>query len=316
MSNVYFEDCLRYDDYIKRKYNGLNISDLLFANTLRREDLYGKYNPIFDLNDFINVDELICINPCGTDKYKVFFHPDVEKLRENFRHPNRTPREYDLKKSAKLIENFKYDLQVLKIEILNFIRERDEVLSFKDISLISPLNKEVNKELQKVLFILQKTLPQKKIVVNDYYFDHAIEKSEKDIKFNYFYNYKAFRDFLKEYCLSDSEFYNKAHGLERAKKQKIELEEELNTEEDPIVYAGIEYEIEQCKAYIYEMENRLNFINLSPVFNKETLSLICLKLEKFIERENLIDEFLIKIRDNKLSTLEIDENQIMIHHNN
>ena len=319
MSILYFEDCLRYQDLIKIKYNGLNISDFLFANSQRREDIYGKYSPIFNLNDYINLDELICIYPCEEDKYKLFIHPDINKLREHFKHPNHIPRANDLKKSSKKIDDLKCDLQVLINEIYNFVRERDEVLSFKDITPISPLNKEVNKELQKVFFILEKTLPSKFVVVNDFYpntntSSNFLEKVEKKITQKYFYNYKEFRNFLKEYCLSNTEFYNKAFRLEEMKAKKAELEEEYNITEDPIIRTGIEYEINKCKSFILEMENRLNIINSSPVFNKETLSLICLKLETLIERENLIDEFIIKIRDNNLSKLEIiNDGEVIIH---
>lgn len=311
MNSLYFDNCIKYEEYIRKRYAGTNISDLLFANNLRREDIYGKYGPMFNFNELVQVDDLIVVYPYEQDKYIVYYHPDFEKLRKLFKHPNFVPAVHGHEKTVEIINDLRCDLQVLKNEIFNFLRERDEILSFKSIDKISSLSVEENKELQKVFAIIEKTFPINKVTVNDYFFEPKFQKFEKRLTYTYFCTYKIFSDFLRNYYFSDTEFYNNAYLLEENKTNKKELEEELKNTKDLVQQLGIQYEIDKCQLYIETMENRLNRINESSVFNKENLMSIYLNLESLVEKEKAIEELILKIRDGKLSKLNVSEDGVV-----
>lgn len=313
MKKIFFENAFNYKEFLEKSNNKANISTLLYHNPNRMLRIDGIYFPLFDLENFFKNCNLVDYYELPNGKYKILLQPEIKELRDFFEYKYFHDIVDNKEEAIKTESVLKKQISEIASKITKFIYLRDQCLSFKDIGEISIYSMNENLEIQKVFALVSKTIRTKIVNINDYFQNQKeILLGEKAITFKEFYSYKDFRKFLKEYCQSEQEYYSDSLVLEQIKIEKENLKNSYLSSTNIQEKANLALKMKTLDKEIEQINQTFNDINASPLFNKEILTMLCLNLETLIKKENIIDRFVELIKNNKTSTIEIDNNQIFI----
>lgn len=312
MKKTFFKDIIEYNKNQIIFYDEdftLNLASLLFSNYATNIDStkgHATVKKIFNLFNVIKVNNLVKQYFDGKN-YIVFVQPDFEYLIHFFGY-NLPKMETEIESIAERTkslydtecQNALYDIESF-IEIRNFPK--------KLIREISPYREEYDEELLDLIRNLNICFSKASLKANDFFCEktskgqYLLIKQNKEIKVNTFHNYKSLRYFCTRTALSENEYHNYHH----MKKQIIGKKEyeEANLKMYP--------HSSESKRLIMEYENMLDMINEiidkindNKFYNRETFALLSLKLEILEKQEEALDEFIHKILNNELKTVEVE----------
>lgn len=312
MEKIFFNNIIEYNQNKILFYDEnltLNLASLLFSDYATNPINIKSHATIkkkFNLFDIIKIDNLVKQYFNGKN-FIVFIQPDFEKLIQFFGY-NLPKMETEIESIAERTKSL-YDTEcqnaLYDIESFIEIRETPEKL----IREISPYREENDKELLDLIRNLNICFSKANIKANDYFCEKTSKgqclliKQNKEIKVNTFHNYQSLRYFCTRTALSENEYHNYHH----MRKQIIGKKEceEANLKMYP--------HSSESKRLIMEYENMLNTIdeiidkiNDNKFYNRETFALLSLKLEILEKQEEALDEFIHKILNNELKTVEVE----------
>lgn len=302
MEQTYFNnDPFKYDEYMKNKCDNNNISTLLYASSNN-----------FDLKGFLFEKDLIEQHKFSEKEVVFILNPDIAKLSEAFEYICPVTYEENNLLHCKSEElTIKLDISLMLNKVTEFIKKRNYAFSSCDFSHITNFDKNVQKEINEALCYLLNLMPPKELTINDW-FEHQNIMIKRGYfeKVQYIHNYEMLRNLLVSYCLNPSEYFECNIGLSKLKKEKVLLQKKLKTvsvDEQKIIID----KINDCEMKIREYHNTISIVNEIPSFNQETISKFCLFLESYVEKEKALNNFIFAVRNNKTSTVTIEDKKII-----
>lgn len=302
MSKTFFKNAFNYNEKKLTNYSFLldckaNLSSLLYEDVSSRTIKSLLFKNHYDISKIIIPDKVIkSLNKNIGEKY-CFAQPDVKKLATAFN--------IDLSlMTADSIFDFSqntFDL-MKKIEILNktitdFCHERysffngiDIPLSFKKIN-GGFINPEEEKEYKELIISLNLLFCRSSCQVTDYIKNHNTEKIELmtyEKSLSKMYNYKSMYNHFKNLITNNPEYLNSSDMIE----------------------ATIELQKKNPDSFTKELKNlndMLDFVNNSKLFNKDTLLMTCLYISSLIEKEEALDKFIRNVLNHTTSIVTISE---------
>lgn len=293
----YNKDCVKND--INYFSHIINLSSMLFTFPVSKKE---KCLEVFDIHSIFNYHECVKTDRIGPKKYIGIIHPDILELSKEFGY---TLTDYEI--NNKVI-NFKSEMasiaEVSDImnniaymfkEIIKFIQTRDKIINFKTLGNISTYDEEFNEELIDILEKIIEREEEATLKFNDIFMHAGLyyDKRSYELYTSAVYNYQTLSNLLKKLILSDSEYYT-SKWLKDYEERKEKLE---NTEEKT---SHTFNEIKFIKKNIAKENEILDYINNSPVFKKETLAILYVRLEEYVKKEKAIENFVNKILSGQL----------------
>ena len=303
MANILFKNSINYTPQIINKNYGTNY-------TVNLSSLKYSYCPPitftgippsakFDLKSILNEKQLMKIFKKQKEGYILLVHSEIETLAKAFSMDISTIEFSTANEALEKLEEYKNRFYKLIFQVENFVAERKYLVvnipTNSSIRKISPYKEDTDKELCSLIRNLNDTLPEEELSLNDYTLDNegyiSFQKNHK-VNTCSLYNYQKMQSFFKELVLSENEYYSDF-------KHKQETEYLRNVLKRMVIEKPEEIELKDKLFYTEEFLNlmykKIDNINASPLFNKETFAMLYIKLEDFVEKEKAINNFVDKI---------------------
>lgn len=307
MQKILFEDTIKYSHdmvaYITNISYNVNLSSMLYSFNLPYVITNSQIvKSCFDFNKLINFENCATIE---TDKYgrrTIYIHPDVQELANAFHISLLSQSIPEYIKNEKVKEEYEMMFIALCAEIHTFILKRNEIINLNDYSYFKIDTTVDEKELRDMLIRIKCILPTKELFFNDYKKPFKTKK-KNHIKVSAIYNYQSFKKELKKFALSETEYIDSCEEFKDIEKQEKKLEQIIA--QDPTNKMEIN-KLNNLKIDKRLLTDIFDDLNENKFFNKETLSLICLNIEREIEKEKALNEFIEKILNYNTEPLIID----------
>lgn len=232
--------------------------------------------------------------------FKISVQPDLQELAKAFGYdmPNVIVKDTEVKYIRK---DYAHKLAQLVESIRIFIAQRNDYLDGKRIHLtnIPSFSMDKEKELRDVIQLLNKTLPETKLEIKDYFYkpDGMLGRLKEEIKVASMHSYTSLREECKKIALQESDYYNYFYNLEKIIKDKENYQNKLLEATDRKMQTFFRKRIEKCDEFIDKANEILDKINESSVFTRETFAILYILLEPFVKQEETLNNFIKKILD-------------------
>lgn len=305
MKKIFFKDIIKYDEskikFFDDKFT-LNLSTLLYSeyatNPLTRKK--------FSLFNIIDVFDLV-VQYFDGKNYIVFVQPDFQKLITFFGY-NLPRMESSIESISNRTKSSYYtECKNALQDIEYFIVTRN--LPEKLIREISPYEEHEDEELLNLIKNLNCCFSKPILDLTDYFCElteggkYSLVKEKKSVPVDCFYNYQSLRYFCTRTALSNNEYHN-YHYLKKSIINKKEREENnlkikpYNSESKRLIL--------QYEKMLEEINEIIDKINDNKFYNTKTFALLSLKLELLEKQEEALDEFIYKILNKQLETVEAE----------
>lgn len=312
-----FENAIKYNEKSIENYSIYHTINLSSAKYV-----FKKHKPMpsticentFDFKNILVPKKLLKMYS-DNGIYTVIVHPDIVELGQAFGYNLNYFITKNIIEAESLFKSYETQIKSLREEINNFLKNRnllfrnDKSLAIRE---ISPYQENKDAELQKILYYLNLSLAPSELEFNDYFYtpnNDLIFFEKYKVETLTLYNYEQLQEFLKKLIMKESEYYEDFYLLnfyQKVKEEAIKKLAEFPTEK---IY---QQEFIMATKVVKSIEGKLDSINRSPLFSKETFSIMYIKLEPFIKKEQGLNNFIDKVLENKLSSVFINDKNIKI----
>lgn len=312
-----FENAIKYNEKSIENYSIYHTINLSSAKYV-----FKKHKPMpsticentFDFKNILIPQNLLKMYS-DNGIYTVIVHPDIVELGQAFGYNLNYFITKNIIEAESLFKSYKTQIKSLKEEINNFLKNRnllfrnDKSLAIRE---ISPYQENKDAELQKILYYLNLSLAPSELEFNDYFYtpnNNLIFFEKYKVETLTLYNYEQLQEFLKKLIMKESEYYEDFYLLNFYQKVKEEAMKKLAEFPTEKIY---QQEFTMATKVVKSIEGKLDSINRSALFSKETFSIMYIKLEPFIKKEQGLNNFIDKVLENKLSSVFINDENIKI----
>lgn len=306
MTRIDFENAIKYNENSITEYDQIftvNLSRCLYSS-FKDKPFTPVLGKSFNIEKIVNSD--LCVRVFTNNrKTIVVIQPEVNEILKAFGHNYKNKIFDDFKEAYGHKKSIEKEIRSTFKRVFTFLADRRNIINGHYFIKTNFLTEEDNNELKLLINSVNEYFDIHPTSFNDYRYDQdritKIQKEEFVINLSYLYDFKSLRNFFKNLALNPNEFYSEEEFIKPfiERKQEIESKPDLNIFE--------ELEIGDIETRIDSINSTIDWMNGHQLFRKEIFSLICLSLEKYIEVENIIDNFIMKVLTETLSDAEVDK---------